>query len=54
MMSIWTCREILAGSPEGMIKLVEICSSQPAYYSGNPQEAMMRMISPEKPRIYIE
>lgn len=37
-----------------MIKLVEICSSQPPYYSGNPQEAMMRMISPEKPRIYIE
>lgn len=37
-----------------MIRLVEICNSQPVYYSGNPQEALMRMISPEKPRIYIE
>lgn len=37
-----------------MIKLIEICNSQPAYYSGNSQEALLRMISPEKPRIYIE
>lgn len=33
---------------------IDRVNSQPAYYSGNTQEALMRMIGPEKPRIYIE
>ena len=37
-----------------MKRLVEICSQEPVYYTGDIEEALMRMTMPEKPRMYIE
>lgn len=36
-----------------MKKFADICNSQPIYYVGSPEEAIARMLHPEKPRIYI-
>ena len=35
-------------------KMLEICQAHPAYYVGNPREAFVKMIFPDKPRMYIE
>lgn len=41
-------------NPEVSERFVAICESQPVYYVGDPQEAIVRMLYPEKPRLYIE
>ena len=35
-------------------KSMEINATQPRYYKGDVREAFVKMLSPEKPRIYIE
>ena len=35
-------------------KMLEICQAHPVYYVGNPQEAFVKMLIPDKPRMYIE
>lgn len=37
-----------------MKRLVEICESHPVYYYGDVQDALIRMMNPDKPRLYIE
>lgn len=38
---------------ETMLRFIEICKSEPMYYTGGIQEAYYRMLHPDKPRIYI-
>ena len=35
-------------------KMLEICQEHPVYYVGNPQEAFVKMLFSDKPRMYIE
>lgn len=35
-------------------KMLEICQAHPVYYVGNPQEAFVKMLFSDKPRMYIE
>lgn len=37
-----------------MKRLIEICESHPTYYYGDVQDALIRMMHPDKPRLYIE
>ena len=37
-----------------MKKFIQICLDEPYYYVGNPEEALVRMLYPEYPRVYIE
>ena len=35
-------------------KMLDICQAHPVYYVGNPQEAFVKMLFSDKPRMYIE
>lgn len=35
-------------------KMLDICQAHPVYYVGNPQEAFIKMLISDKPRMYIE
>ena len=37
-----------------MKRFIEICEAHPVYYTGDVNEAIIRMTHPDKPRLYIE